>query len=157
MSDDITIRVAVAGDLAGWVECGVGLFAEDAGTRDPSMNLDWPRVHGPDAFASGLVDDARLIVVAESAGVVVGTLNGIVEPGSAVRPIAVATLRSMYVKPEHRSGGVGARLVARFRDWARERGAVRVAVTAYAANEAALRFYRRQGLVPFHVTLEADA
>lgn len=157
MSVDITIRAAEPADLSGWLECSSGLFAEDSGTRDPSMNQDWPRLHGPEAFAAGLADGDRLILVAESGGVVVATLNAILQPGSAVRPIVVAVLRSLYVRPSHRSGGVGARLVERFRVWARGRGAVRVSVTAYAANESAVRFYRRQGLVPFHVTLEADA
>ncbi|MEU2619441.1 GNAT family N-acetyltransferase [Streptomyces sp. NPDC007157] len=53
---------------------------------------------------------------------VVGHLTGSVAEGSATRPVRVAALVSMYVRPGHRSGGLGARLVARFAAWAKESG-----------------------------------
>lgn len=157
MGEDFTIRAAKPSDLAAWVECSAQLFAEDAGTRDTTMNLDWPRQHGADGFSSGLDDAERLLLVAVASGGVAATLSAKLGEATAVRPVRVATLVSLYVRPQHRGGGVGAGLVERFRRWARDAGADRVAVTAYAANEGAVRFYRRQGLVPFHVTLEADA
>jgi GNAT superfamily N-acetyltransferase len=46
-------------------------------------------------------------------------------------------------------------LVEHFFGWARERGAQRAGVTAFAANEAAQRFYVRHGFVPMSVTLRA--
>jgi ribosomal protein S18 acetylase RimI-like enzyme len=44
----------------------------------------------------------------------------------------------------------------RFLVWARERRAAFVTVSAYAANEAAQRFYRRHGFVPKSITLQTD-
>ncbi|ADD42863.1 GNAT family N-acetyltransferase [Stackebrandtia nassauensis] len=154
--NDIIVRPARLSDLDGWIACATSLFREDGGTRDSSMNLDWPRDHGPDSFRAGLDDDTRLQLVAVDGHDVVGYLAGAVAEPTVMRSVRIATLRSLYVLPQHRDSGVGAVLVDRFRQWARQREADRVAVTAYASNEGALRFYQRQGLVPFHVTLEAD-
>jgi GNAT superfamily N-acetyltransferase len=148
------IREAVPEDIPDLVASSGALFAEDAGSRDPTMNLEWPRQHGHLQFTETIGDPERLILVAVEAGAVVGHLTGALTEGTAYRPITVATLTSLYVRPEHRSTGVGADLVRRFRGWARERGADRVAVVAYAANARALRFYQREGFVPHTVTLE---
>jgi GNAT superfamily N-acetyltransferase len=97
------------------------------------------------------------MLVADDGSGVVGHLTGSLEGPTAIRPIRVATLQSMYVFPAHRNGGVGARLVADFRQWARDEGAEIIAVTAYAANAAAIRFYERQGFRPQSRKLEGDA
>ena len=75
------------------------------------------------------------------AGYLVGMLSEPVD----VLPIRSAALRALYVAPEHRGGGAGARLTAAFLDWARRREATRAEVNAYVANEAGLRFYAREG------------
>lgn len=149
------IRPAVHDDVPGLVECSIGLFTEDAGTRDSTMNLDWPRTSAAQSLTEGIDDPERLILAAVRDGRVVGSLTGDVAEASHMRPIRMATLRSMYVRPEARDGGVGSALVAAFRAWALGKSADRLAVTAYAANEDAIRFYRRNGFAPHHLTLEA--
>ena len=47
---DLHIRRGNLDDLAGLVASSAALFAEDAGTRDPTLNQDWPRREGPQAF-----------------------------------------------------------------------------------------------------------
>ncbi|MFJ2262156.1 GNAT family N-acetyltransferase [Streptomyces sp. NPDC087844] len=102
---------------------------------------------------SGIEDPARLLLVAEWGGEVVGHLAGVVAEGSAMRPLKVATLLSLYVRRAHRGARTGARLVAAFRDWAREQGAQRAEVTAYAASQDAIRFYERNGFGAYTLTL----
>ncbi|GAA3129390.1 GNAT family N-acetyltransferase [Planomonospora alba] len=150
----VTVRPARAEDLDGVVACSAALFAEDAGARDPSLNLAWPREHGQARFAAALDDPDRLVLVADDGGRIVGHLTGSLTGPTAMRPVPVATLGSMYVQPGHRGQGVGARLVAEFRSWARGRGARYAGVTAYAANEAAVRFYRRHGFADRSTVLE---
>ena len=152
---ETTIRPARPGDVPGLVECSIGLFAEDGGTRDATMNVDWPKEFGAESMGSGIDDPDRLVLAAVREGRVVGHLTGRVAEGSPVRPVKVATLASMYVRPEARDGGVGSQLVEAFKTWAREKSADRIAVTAYASNESAIRFYRRNGFEPFHLVLEA--
>ena len=95
-----------------------------------------------------------MCLLAEVEEGIVGYLAGYVRAGSSLRPVPVAELESMYVAEEHRGGRVGERLVASFRSWARERGAWRTSVTAHAANERAIRFYKRAGFRAKNVTLE---
>ncbi|MFE0332356.1 GNAT family N-acetyltransferase, partial [Streptomyces sp. NPDC058960] len=126
MSDQgqaVVVRRAEHADVDGLVECSSALFAEDAGTRDPSINIDWPRQHGPQRFATGIDDPNRLLLVADCDGEVVGHLVGALRDTSAMQPVKVATLVSMYVQPAFRRGRIGGRLVTEFIGWAKDAGA----------------------------------
>lgn len=67
-----------------------------------------------------------------------------------------ARLTSLWVDPDHRSGGVGSLLVEEFRAWVRETGAPYAVVTAFAANPRAQAFYQREGFAPHTVTLRLE-
>jgi GNAT superfamily N-acetyltransferase len=149
----VIVRRARAEDMAGLVASSAGLFAEDGGTRDSSMNVDWPREHGAESFAAALDDPARLVLAVEYDGQVVGHLMGSVSGPSAKRTVTFATLVSIYVRPEHRRARAGDRLVEEFLDWARRQGAEHAEVTAYAANTDAIRFYERGGFAAMTLTL----
>jgi GNAT superfamily N-acetyltransferase len=153
---EIEIRRASAADVDGFVASSAVLLAEDAATYDDTVDIAWPRKHGAQRFLDALVDPYRLVLVAVDAqGAVVGHLTGLLSDPTAMRPVRVATLLSLYVFAEHRGCGVGARLVDGFRGWAKQRGMDRLEVTAYANNSDALRFYRRHGFAPQSVLLEA--
>jgi GNAT superfamily N-acetyltransferase len=79
----------------------------------------------------------------------------VLEPDTLRLGTRVAVLESIRVVPEARGRRVGARLVEAFFVWAKEHGAVRAGVTAYAANEGAQHFYAKHGFVPASVTLRA--
>lgn len=147
------VRRARAEDIPGLVASSAGLFAEDGGTRDTTINVDWPREHAAESFAAALDDPARLVLAVEHAGRVVGHLMGSVTEATAMRLVRSATLVSIYVRPEHRRARAGADLVARFLVWAREQGAEQAEVTAYAADTDAIRFYERGGFAPHTLTL----
>lgn len=151
---EVTVRRATKDDLAGLVASSTLLFAEDAGTRDPATDSEWPLKHGEAAFGASIASPDTLVLVAVADDAVVGHLTGVLSQGSETRPGRMATLRSMFVRPEHRSGGVGATLATEFRAWAADSGAERMTVTAYATNEAAQRFYQRHGFAPMFVSLE---
>lgn len=102
-----------------------------------------------------LAQPDKLVLVADVDGQVIGHLTGRFEEATQIRSVPVATLASMYVRPAHRSKGIGARLVEMFRGWARDQGAGRVAVTAYASNEGAVRFYQGQGFERRSTVFEA--
>ena len=152
---DVTVRTAVAGDLDGVVASCTALFAEDAGTRDPLRNKNWPATYGSE-WASGLIADPESLVLVATTDGVVGHLIGKFLPASEMWIAPRAELVSMYVRPEARGGGVAGRLIDAFVAWARERGAARLEVSAYAANETALRVYQRHGFHPHSVLLTTD-
>ncbi|MER6113417.1 N-acetyltransferase family protein [Streptomyces hirsutus] len=150
----VVVRKAEHADVDGLVACSRALFAEDAGTRDPSVNVDWPREYGPQRFAAGIDDPDRLLLVADRDGQVVGHLTGVVAEGSAMKPVRVASLVSMYVQPAYRREQIGGRLIGEFTAWAKEKGAQLAEVTAYSSNAEAIRFYERNGFASKSVTLE---
>lgn len=149
----VIVRRARAEDIPGLVASSAGLFAEDGGTRDSSVNVDWPREHGARSFAEALEDPARLVLTVEHDGQVVGHLLGSVTGPTEKRTVTSATLVSIYVRPEHRRARAGDRLVEEFLDWARRQGAEHAEVTAYTANADAIRFYERGGFAAMTVTL----
>ncbi|PIM66571.1 GNAT family N-acetyltransferase [Streptomyces sp. JV178] len=158
MSDQrhvVVVRKAEHADVEGLVACSRALFAEDAGTRDPSINVDWPREHGPQRFAAGIEDPDRLLLVADQDGQVVGHLTAVVAEGAVMRPVRVASLVSMYVQPAYRRERLGERLIGEFTTWAKDKGAQLAEVTAYSSNTEAIRFYERNGFESKSVTMEA--
>lgn len=150
----VVVRPATVADLEGVVACSSALFAEDAGARDLTLNLNWPVEHGPAWFADALADPDHLVTVAEAGGRIIGHLTGRLSGPTVMRPVTVATLGSVYVRPAHRGQKIGADLVEEFRAWARRRGARYAGVTSYASNEAAVRFYERNGFATRSVVLE---
>lgn len=153
MTASTSVRRATAADIPAIVEFSTALFAEDAGTRDPTMNLTWPARHGTESFGADVDDDASVVLCATSGETPVGYLVGRFRSGGDLRLVDTAVLESMYVDAAHRSRGVGATLIGAFQRAAADRGSGRMTVTAYAANERAIAFYRRNGFDPLSLTL----
>jgi GNAT superfamily N-acetyltransferase len=153
---DVSVRAATAADVAGVAASSAALFAEDSGQRDSLRNQAWPHLHGESWCSELLHDPNALVLVAVADGDWAGHLVGTYAEASEMWLGPRAELVSMYVRPEHRSGGTGGRLVDAFKNWARERGVARLEVVAYAENEGALRFYARNGFVPNEITLVID-
>ncbi len=153
----MAVRQAEVRDVAGIVELSGALFREDAGSRDPSMNLGWPEEEeGREYFSALVTDEDRVCLIAESGGEVVGYLAGRMGEGDTLRPVRIAELESMHVREGFRSGGVGASLAAEFLRWAAGKGAERSSVTAYAANVRAISFYESLGFRSMRLSLEMD-
>lgn len=132
------------------------LFTEDGGQHDPWMDTDWPRREGA-AYYQDLLTDDNLFLLARSDGTTAGHLIGRLTT-NALRPDArTAVLQSLRVAEEHRRTGLGSALVAEFTKWAAEKEANEFKVTAFAANERAIAFYRKHGFVPFELTLRRPA
>jgi GNAT superfamily N-acetyltransferase len=153
--EKLKIKIATVADAEKIVHLNHQLFQEDAGQRDPFMNLDWPLEHGRDYFTSQLAGDNCRCWLAEVEGELVGYLIGYTRPSNNLRPVRMAELESMYVIESHRSSGIGAQLVQTFISWARAKECQRMAVSAYAANKQAIAFYKRLGFHPKTLTLEA--
>lgn len=153
---EIVIRPATAADLPAVVELNYGLFQEDAGRRDPSVNLEWPRQRGAEHFAPLIAGERSACFVAEAGGEVVGYLVGYTREPSSLRPVKTAELESMFVREAWRGQSAGARLIRAFSQWANGQGAQSISVTAYSANQRAIAFYQRAGFAPQHLTLKLE-
>jgi len=73
----------------------------------------------------------------ESIGMVIGSLDA--------KDRSVARVYGMWVAPEARRGGAGARLLRAIRDWAIERRCTEIRLHVFHAGAGAQAFYRSQG------------
>lgn len=149
----VTVKAAGRDDIDAVVESVAGLFREDAGRNDRTVNVDWPALEGAANYAGLLGDEDCLLAVARDGDRVVGHLVGKLSRPDSYRRECIAVLESIRVQPEHRDAGVGTVLVQHFLEWARDREAAQASVSAYAANGAAQRFYARHGFAPMTTTL----
>lgn len=151
-----SIRAAGGGDLDGLARSSAALFAEDGAARDRLRNPEWPSTFGSQWCADMLANPAALVLVAVDGNDNVGHLIGTCAGPSAMWTAPRAELVSLFVRSDCRGQGLGSRLVGEFAAWARERGASRLQVSAYAANDGAVRFYQRQGFVTLSTELAVN-
>ena len=137
MSEAVTLRQARAEDTAGLVALLAQLFAIEA-----DFAID------PEVQARGLAllrerPDAA-ILVAEAEGRVVGMCTMQLTISTARGGLS-AGIEDVVVDQAWRGRGIGRALLAGAETWARERGAVRLALLADETNLPALDFYDRLG------------
>ena len=97
----------------------------------------------PGRLAAVHPTDAAVIVAADATDQPIGWCHvelhrTLVEPLSAL-------IVGLIIGEEHRSAGVGARLLATAEGWARARGCARMLVATRITRERAHRFYAREG------------
>jgi GNAT superfamily N-acetyltransferase len=153
---ELFVSEATEHDRVAFLASVDALFHQDAAIHDPYGDPEWVARSGDQYFTDLLNDPKAVPLLARDGDHAVGHLVGRVIESDTLRPgTRVAVLESILVSAPMRGHGVGSRLVEAFFAWAKEHGAVRAGVTAYAANEAAQRFYARQGFGPASVTLRA--
>jgi GNAT superfamily N-acetyltransferase len=98
----------------------------------------------------GAIDarDAEVLVAEDESGGLVGVAAAYIDLES-VRFGRRCWVEDLAVHPDRRSEGIGARLLAAARDWARDRGATHLELDTGKARAAARRFYEREA--PQHV------
>ncbi|MFG2041769.1 GNAT family N-acetyltransferase [Dactylosporangium sp. NPDC048998] len=142
---ELRIRRAAGAD----VPAIVALLADDplgAGRESPDDLAPYRA-----AFAALDADPNQVLVVAERAGRVVGTLQLTVLPGLARRGAARGQIEAVRAARDERGGGVGAMLMRWAIDEARRRGCRLVQLTSDVARPDAHRFYERLGFAATHV------
>lgn len=147
MTATVTIRRARRAD----VPAIVALLADDplGATREQP---------GDPAYLAAFdvldADPHQLLVVADLAGEVVGTLQLTFLAGLSRRGATRAQIEAVRVRSDQRGGGLGGTLVRWAVDTARDRGAALVQLTSDATRTDAHRFYERLGFVSSHVGMK---
>jgi len=142
---DVTFRYARAGDVGAIV----ALLADDelgAGREGGAEDADYAR-----AWAAVEADPGTEVLVAERGGAVVGCVQITVTPGLSRRGACRATFEGIRVSRDARGAGVGAAMLGRAIEIARERGCVIAQLTSDRSREEAHTFYERLGFEATHV------
>ena len=141
---DVSFRPAAASD----VPAVVALIADDqlGASREIPQELAPYR----DAFDVIESDPNQLLVVGESGGRVIATLQLTFVPGLSRRGAWRAQIEAVRVEASMRGMGVGERLIRWSIEQARARDCALVQLTSNATRTDAHRFYQRLGFVASH-------
>jgi GNAT superfamily N-acetyltransferase len=145
--EQVVLRPAQQDD----VRAIVGLLAADqlGATRD-SVRDDADLAAYEAAFRAIDADPAHILLVAESAGQVVGTMQLSFLPGLARRGALRAQIEAVRVAESTRGTGLGTAMLQWAIDEARRRGCALVQLTSDKSRTSAHRFYERLGFVASH-------
>ena len=108
-----------------------------------------PRMY-TDAFAILDADPNQLLLVGETGGRIVASLQLTFIPGVAHRGAWRAQVEAVRVARELRGRGIGEAMMRHVVALARERGCALVQLTTNKARDDAQRFYRRLGFTASH-------
>jgi GNAT superfamily N-acetyltransferase len=143
----VTLRAARRGD----VPAVVSLLAADqlGATRDGVRDAADLAAYTA-AFEAIDADPAHILVVAELAGEIAGTMQLSFLPGLARRGALRAQIEAVRVADGSRGSGLGAGMIGWAIDEARRRGCALVQLTTDKSRRDAHRFYQRLGFVASH-------
>lgn len=152
------IRKANLDDLKAIQGLSIKLFKKEYEEYDSTLNIKWPTgEEGTNSFSGSISKDNHFAAVAELDGAIVGYLvGGEGKDYSYRKPSRMAELGSMFVLEEHRSKGVGEKLVSMFLEWCKENGYEHIKVESTAQNEKAITFYRKMGFKDYTLILEIN-
>jgi GNAT superfamily N-acetyltransferase len=136
---EIDVRAAEPGEEESLVAAYEWLFAPP-GSRPAA----WDERRAEVALREAIDSHDACVLVAGDAGAVVGICTAYQDLHS-VRYGYRAWVEDLAVDPEHRSRGVGKRLLDAAKDWARERGATHLELDSAEPRADAHRFYEREG------------
>jgi GNAT superfamily N-acetyltransferase len=143
----IALRRARSADVPALVAL---LAADQLGAARDGMRDNSDLAAYSAAFQAIDADPAHILVAAESAGEIVGTLQLSFLPGLARRGALRAQIEAVRVAEAARGGGLGAAMMSWAIDEARRRGCVLVQLTTDKSRTGAHRFYQRLGFVASH-------
>jgi GNAT superfamily N-acetyltransferase len=133
-----TIRPAVSEEVERVLGLYEWLFAPP-GSIPPA----WDPERAREAIAETIAGERSAMLVAEHRGELLGFCSAYIELNS-VRYGIRCWVEDLAVNPEHRSEGVGKKLLDAAKDWARERGATHLELDSGEARQEAHRFYERE-------------
>jgi GNAT superfamily N-acetyltransferase len=136
------MRIDVRPALTGEVERVLGMYEwlfEPPGYVPPR----WDPERARGAIAAAISDEESTVLVAEHRSELLGFCTAYLELNS-VRFGPRCWVEDLAVGPEHRSQGVGGKLLDTASDWARDRGATHIELDTGIARTDSQRFYERR-------------
>jgi GNAT superfamily N-acetyltransferase len=145
--DGAVLRSARREDVPAIVEL---IAADQVGATRDGVRDESDRNAYDQAFVAISADPAHLLLVAESAGQIVGTMQLSFLPGLARRGALRAQIEAVRIAESARGGGLGGAMMTWAIEEARRRGCALVQLTSDKSRTDAHRFYARLGFVASH-------
>jgi ribosomal protein S18 acetylase RimI-like enzyme len=148
---DVTVREAKREDLPRIVELLAQLYDDPAQEDYAAAGELYEH-----AYAVIAADERQTLFVAESGGVIAGSLVLIVVPNLTRRGRSYAIIENVIVDASRRGGRIGEAMMRHAAGAARAAGCHKVALMSRVEREDAHRFYKRLGFKPAHVGFRLD-
>jgi GNAT superfamily N-acetyltransferase len=157
MSDNgpVTVREATPGDLDAVLDLWKDLMA----LHHELDNRHWVRAEDGgrgyrEWVAESVVEEDRLLLVAEAEDTVVGFLHGLLKDApSPMAPRLNGHVTDLAVAEEFRRNGVGSQLVTAAQEWFKKRGANGLTVNVAVRNSNGRSFWGNMGFEPWTQTV----
>lgn len=122
---------------------------------DKKIDINWAHTdNGKKYYEDRINGISGVCFVAEIDNQIIGFASGEKKEAPPYRLVKIAELENIFVKKEHRSKGIGKKLMEAFLNWAKELGVDKVTANAFALNDEAVAFYKREGFLPQDLILE---
>ena len=151
--DNVQISVATIQDLKTVQLLNNKLFQleYDSGF-DETLLPGWPLTAEGEEYFADLIKN-KIVFLAKRKNEVIGYLAGGIAAEDSYVTVKFGKIENIFVDEKYRKFGVGTKLIDVFKDYCLGKGADYVKVTAYALNERAINFYRKNGFEVSDVTL----
>ena len=140
------IRDARVDDIPSFVDCYSRIWESLRGILPDTFVEEAIEDVGQQAFSdrirAAIADPARIMLVAEEGGEIVGLVQGRTNKGG------YSWLGFMGVSPDHRRGGVARGLLGEFIRQSRESGCTKVSLNTAPCLKPAIKLYADTGFIP---------
>ena len=140
------VRDARDDDIPGFVQCYVKIWESLRGTLPDTFVEEATEDVGQKAFSdrirAAIADPARIMLVVEEGGEIVGLAQGRTNTGG------YSWLGFMGVSPDYRRRGVGRGLLDEFIRRSRESGCTKVSLNTAPSLKPAIKLYADTGFIP---------
>lgn len=151
---NVLIRKAKENDLEKIVEMADQLSVADF-HYDKEIDQEWAHTpEGKKYYLEKVLRVSNACFLAEINQEIVGFALAEKKEVPPFRTVKVVELEELFVKDQYRNKGIGKMLIDYFLNWAKNSGFDKAAVNVYFMNEKGIEFYKREGFVPYDMTLE---
>ena len=150
-SSDVSVTVGNSDEVGALVELWLEL-AEDQRRHGSHMLSEANRATIRETMLQHVMTETA--IVARRNGSIVGFVTFEVENGRYQQDLSRGIIQNVYVQREHRNDGIGNRLLTAAETALERRGVDVISLEAMAANDRAIRFYRRHGYEDYRIELE---
>lgn len=144
---DYIVRIGGDGDLEQMMKLWRALNDAQRDFRIYPMAADAEQAAAT-MLAAALRDADGCVFVAEERGNLIAMAAVRVEDRTGLNSARVAELSRVVVDPGCRRSGIGARLIERAQEWAREQGAEFLSAWVFSGNVEGKKFWDRMGFEP---------
>lgn len=154
--NNVKIRKLVESDYDQVIElyCALDEFHVQ-GRPDCFVRRDKDKIYPKDAFVHNLAYPGSLDLGAFEGDRLIGFVSATLwEESNMRKDLKTVCLDNIYILPTYRRRGIAAKLFAEVESWAKEQGAIRLALHTWDFNRGAIAMYKAMGMTPQRYVFE---